>query len=129
MKNIKYLALVALALGVTACKPATGGNGGNSELTEYDKTVYVCFYADYNRVDIANPLAGFMWYPGVPLPVEEIPDMTNVEAPDGFTEFAGWSTHTIIDDLNDLWDFETDVASSDAISLDLFGIWLAEGEI
>ena len=61
--------------------------------------------------------------------VEEIPDMTSVEAPDGFTEFAGWSTHTIIDDLNDLWDFETDVASSDAISLDLFGIWLAEGEI
>lgn len=127
MKKVKLLALLTLLLGVTSC----GGKPSESEteLTEYDKTVYVCFYIDYNRVDIKNPLKDFMWYPGVPLPIEEIPDMSGVESLDGFSEFVGWSAHTIIDDLEDLWDFETDVASNDAISLDLYGVWVAPGEL
>ena len=127
MKKVKYLALLTLLLGVSACSPSKAEP--EKELTEYDKTVYVCFYIDYNRVDITKPLKDFMWYPGVPLPMEEIPDMTGVESLDGFSEFVGWSSHTLIDDLEDLWDFETDVASSDAISLDLFGVWVAPGEL
>jgi hypothetical protein len=126
MKNIKYLFLLPLLLGMTSCdKPKDPTSG----LTEYDKTVYVCFYIDYNRVDIKNPFKDFMWYPGVPLPLEEVPDMSGVEAPDGFSEFVGWSAHTIIDDLSDLWDFEKDTASASDTYLNLFGIWLAPGEI
>lgn len=133
MKKILLLSFLLLSLGLTSCGQSNTGSESESEsqseLTEDDKTVYVSFYADYNRVDLANPLLGFMWYPGELIPVEMVPDLSDVEAPSGYPEFAGWSTHTLIDDLNDLWDFSEDRIPHGIHSIDFFGIWFAEGEI
>lgn len=140
MKKLLILSALLITFGLASCDfnplPESESTSiesevtsESSELTEYDKTVYVCFYADYNRVDLSNPLVGFMWYPGELLPTDMIPDMSEVEGADGYTHFAGWSTHTLIDDLEDLWDFETDRVPNAVNSLDLFGIWFSEGEI
>ena len=141
MKKILLLSFLLFTLGLTSCvkgRPpvpsestgdSTSESESESELTEYDKTVYVSFYADYNRVDLANPLVGFMWYPDQLIPAELIPDLTDIEAPAGYPEFAGWSTHTLIDDLDDLWDFAHDKVPVGVNSLDLFGIWFAEDEL
>lgn len=141
MKKLLILSALLITFGLAGCKnnhvvesesdipTESDVDSESSELTEYDKTVYVCFYADYNRVDLSNPLVGFMWYPGELLPTDMIPDMSEIEGADGYTEFAGWSTHTLIDDLDDLWDFETDRVPNAVNSLDLFGIWFSEGEI
>lgn len=144
MKKIKILSLLLMVFALASCgkghkptsepseEPTTSESESieeSSELTEDDKVVYVCFYADYNRVNLSKPLLDFMWYPGQLIPEEMIPNMDEVEAPHGYPVFAGWSTHTLIDDLNDLWDFRTDKVPTGVYSLDLFGIWFAEGEL
>lgn len=137
MKKLLILSALLITFSLAGCDQSTPPVGSSEsdvtdseskELTEDDKTVYVCFYADYNRSDLAKPLVGFMWWPGELIPASMAPDMSEVEGIGGYQEFAGWSTHTLVDDLELLWDFETDRVPS-GNSLDLFGIWFSEGEL
>ena len=136
MKKKILLLLPALLMTLAACnnnnKGGGGGSGGHEsgELPE-DKEVTIYCYLDYNHADEENPYLKAEWYEGVPFSKEDIglTDPTNEQASYlEFAHFKGWSIHPIIDDLEDLWDFENDYKEKDerGYVLQLYGIWLEE---
>lgn len=96
-----------------------------SEGEDDDKVVFVRFYLDYNNVTEEGKLAEFMWYQNVPLKgCTDVPANPTVPADPAFPYFIGWSTHTIIDSKNDLWNMDTDYVDGTQYTLTLYGIWL-----
>lgn len=99
-----------------------------SDGSDEDKDVDVFFYLDYNNVDEEDSnklIASFKWYQNVPLiGCPDIPqDLDSSLASDpAFPYFIGWSSHTIIDSKDDLWDIENDVISG-TYHMNLYGIW------
>lgn len=99
-----------------------------SEGEDEDKNVDVFFYLDYNNVDEDDPnklLASFKWYQNVPLKgckdIPADPDSSMASDP-AFPYFIGWSSHTIIDSKDDLWDMDNDVITG-TYHIVLYGIW------
>ena len=92
-----------------------------------EKNVTVYFFLDYNNVDIEAEvgdklLAKFKWYQDVPLASAPIPANPTKAADPAFPYFVGWSSHTIIDTKNDLWDMEKDVIGTRSF-IYIYGIW------
>ena len=92
--------------------------------SETNLTIY--FYVDYNNVDIDNPYATLEWYTDVPLGTENMPAAPTSIPDPAFPVFKGWSDHTIIDDLADLWNFETGVVPVGTFVYVMYGIWFDE---
>ena len=89
-----------------------------------DKVVQVNFYIDFNNVDKKHPYKTFPWYQNVPLAGSSKLPSNPTEAPDpAFPYFVGWSTHTIVDTKDDLWNMETDSVDGTTFVLNLYGIW------
>lgn len=85
--------------------------------------LYVAFYLDYTCHEEYH---SYITTTDVLLtPPDTTP--TNAMATDpAFPNFLGWSSHTIIDSEEDLWDFETDmILSGERTYLYLYGIWVA----
>jgi uncharacterized protein YjdB len=101
-------------------------NEGDDE----DKCVLVRFYRDCNNVDPNDPdkmLAEFMWYQNVPLKTStDVPANPTLKPyqDQAFPYFIGWSTHTLIDSKDDLWNMDTDCVDGTVYTLTLYGIWL-----
>ena len=101
------------------------------EEDDEDKCVLVRFFLDYNNVDPNDTtgkkkLAEFMWYQNVPLKgADELPSnpTTSQAADPAFPYFIGWSTHTLIDTKDDLWNIDTDCVDGTVYTLTLYGIW------
>lgn len=111
---------------VTVNKPATPVGPEDDD----DKCVEVRFYIDYNNIDKNKPYAKFNWYQNVPLiGAEELPANPTTSMDPAFPNFVGWSTHTIIDSKDDLWEMAKDFVDGTQYTLTLYGIWLAEGEV
>lgn len=92
---------------------------------EDDKVVLVRFYLDYNNITEEGKLAEFMWYQNVPLKGSaDVPANPTVPADPAFPYFVGWSTHTLIDSKDDLWNMDTDFVDGTEYTLTLYGIWL-----
>ena len=110
---------------------------------DYTKNISVYFFIDYNNVDINDPtaiedpitheksggtklLAQFKWYGDRPISESgKVPsDITDARRMDpAFPYFIGWSSHTIIDTKNDLWDMEHDLIGSSLSFIYFYGIW------
>lgn len=142
MKMNKLLLLSVLSLGLLmGCtgnnNPSqSGGNSGNESESDnpsssssepiIEKKVTVNFYLDYNHV--SNDQIIFTTQVDNGGLISEKP--TNpTEAPyPEFPVFKGWSKKEIIDDINDLWNFESDIVIANSGVFSLYGIWVAEGE-
>lgn len=115
---------------------ATGGgksatcNVTVQEKVDPQKVVDVYFFLDYNNIDMEDTtgkklLATFKWYQDKPFVGDEvapIPSDPTEYTDDAFPYFIGWSSHTIIDTKNDLWNLEEDVVGQKYF-LYLYGIW------
>lgn len=100
--------------------------GSDTPVGEPDVTIY--FFIDFNNVDIDDTtgtklISKIDWYSEKPIREDLIPANPSVAPDKAFPNFLGWSTHTIIDDPNDLWDFAKDVVPYGTYVLRLYGIW------
>lgn len=134
-KTNLFLLLACSALVLSAC----GGKGGkedniSSEEDSSSESIYtgptslfVAFFLDYNVADFDNPYYSYLTEQNTLLhEPEKCP--TAEDAPDkNYPIFKGWSSHTVIDDDSDLWNFETDVVGYGERSyLYFYGIWEAD---
>lgn len=110
---------------------------GQEEEEEEEANKLVNFYIDYNNIDPQDKtgtklLASFKWYKSKPLalagdllpadPADKVDSNGNPLPGVPFPYFIGWSSHTIIDSKEDLWDMEHDTIGYFSI-LNLYGIW------
>lgn len=102
---------------------------GEEEEEEEERNKTVNFYIDYNNIDPKDTtgtklLASFKWYKSKPLSESGLvpADPEDRGADEQFRYFIGWSSHTIIDSKEDLWDMEHDTIGYFSI-LNLYGIW------
>ena len=91
-----------------------------------DTTCTVYFFIDYNNVDEKDTsgtklLKQFRWYGNVPIGTNKPADPTVAPDP-AFPYFIGWSSHTIIDSVNDLWDMDKDLIGNEYF-IYFYGIW------
>lgn len=105
-----------------------GGEGGEIIDDEDLLTCTVYFFIDYNNIDLDDDtgtklLTSFKWYADRPLSESgKVPaDPTKAMDP-AFPYFIGWSSHTIIDSKDDLWNMSTDVVGN-AFYFYIYGIW------
>ena len=112
------------------CEITVSDEGGEEE--DDDKTVEIYFFIDYNNIDFEDTtgkrmLAHFYWYPDQPLKnCSDVPadPLDSAHPTSDFPYFIGWSTHTIIDSKDQLWNMDTDVPGPKT-ALYLYGIWAA----
>ena len=87
--------------------------------------VRVDFYLDYNQVDAKNIYVSYVIKKGTH--VKEPKKPTTPPMPE-FPVFKGWSKKEIIDNYQDLWNFDRDVVDTLGNVFNLYGIWVCEGE-
>ena len=90
--------------------------------------ITVNFYADYNQKIAKNIYSTQKWDFGDKVVKIAGPSTPNDPA---FPNFIGWSLKEVIDDKKDLYDFSkplTEDIVDHTNTLELFGIWFAEGE-
>ena len=129
MKKLRFILLPLLAFSLISCggasDPGTSTSSGASDTSiDYDTDVTVNFYADYNMAVDGTTFKVVTVKNGQKL---ENPGTPQVVLPE-FPVFKGCSTHEIINDLKYLWDFDKDVVMTSKPTLNLYGIWVAEGE-
>ena len=117
--------IVASANGKSAKCAVTVRESG-VEPEDYDCSIY--FFVDYNNIDENDEtgtklLAKFDWYTDRPISESgKVPADPTKALDKAFPYFIGWSSHTIIDSKDDLWDMEHDVVGN-AHFIFLYGIW------
>ena len=136
MKMNKLLLLSVLSLGLLmGCtgnnNPSQGGSGSDdtsssSSESIIEKKVTVNFYLDYNHVS-KDQIIFTVEVDNGGLISEKPTNPTEAPYPE-FPVFKGWSKKEIIDDINDLWNFESDIVIANSGVFSLYGIWVAEGE-
>ena len=129
-----FLAALSIVM-VSGCKKnkqPTSDSEPISESTSSEETsipdvmITVKFYLDYNQVEAKEVYHTVEVKNGSKL--EEPTRPTPPLFPE-FPVFKGWSQKEIIDDVKDLWNFDTDVVKVTlGTSLNLYGIWVAQGE-
>ena len=115
-----------------SCTVTVTAQGGGEEY----RNINVYFFIDYNNVDPNDKtgtklLAKFKWYGDRPISESgEVPDFkvndpaTDARALDpAFPYFIGWSSHTIIDTKDDLWDMDKDLIGPSLSFIYFYGIW------
>ncbi len=136
MKMNKLLLLSVLSLGLLmGCtgnnNPSQGGSGSDdtsssSSESIIEKKVTVNFYLDYNHVS-KDQIIFTVEVDNGGLISEKPANPTEAPYPE-FPVFKGWSKKEIIDDINDLWNFESDIVIANSGVFSLYGIWVVEGE-
>ena len=119
---MKKIVLVLLAAGVTALS-LTGCKNSSAD----DGKITVNFYVDYNQVNANEIYHTEKVKNGSKLKKPNDPGETNFAE---FPVFLGWSKKGVIDNKEDLWDFSVDrVDVKEGVkTLNIYGIWVAEGE-
>lgn len=132
MKKVILTLLVLSSFALFGCKENGGSSSGNpiepSSSSEpiIEKKVTVNFYLDFSQVDAKNVYYTCEIDNGSL--ISEIPaNPTEAPFPE-FPVFKGWSKKEVIDEINDLWDFSSDIVIANSGTFNLFGIWVAQGE-
>ena len=104
-----------------------GGGSGGGDTSEYDGKIGVSFYLDYNQITAGVVYETYRIENHKKL--TKPADPTEAPLPE-FPVFKGWSQKEIIDNDDDLWDFDKDVMDvpEGYRTFNMFGIWVAEGE-
>ena len=112
--------------GDTPVNPSGGDGGDDTPVVDPTVTITVNFYQDYNQVAAKNVYMSMGVANGSKLTKPADPTTSNYPE---FPVFKGWSKKEVIDDVKDLWNFDTDVvAVTSGKTLNLYGIWVAKGE-
>ena len=126
--------VVAVGLGNCTITASANNKSASCSVTvkeasedDPDRNVTVYFFLDYNNVDMYDEsgtklLAKFKWYQDRPLTDAPLPEDPSAAADPAFPYFVGWSSHTIIDTKDDLWDLENDVIGTRTFIF-IYGIW------
>ena len=136
MKRVLFSLLVLSSIALTGCIEPSGTSDSNqssqttsqtsSSTSIVERKVTVNFYLDYNQV-----LAGNVYFTtqvdNGSLITEKPANPTESNYPE-FPVFKGWSNKEIIDNLDDLWNFDVDIVIGNSGTFNLFGIWVAQGE-
>ena len=126
MKKTNLLPLILLSFSLISC----GGMIDPVESTEsisydYELTVTVNYYVDYNAIIAKEIYATETVKNGDKL--TKPADPTTIPFPE-FPVFKGWSKYEIVDDASKIFNFDKDVCLSTTSTLNMFGIWVAQGE-
>ena len=92
-----------------------------------DLIVIVRFYIDYNHQNTTEDIYYSCQVQNGFLITAKPADPPQSYYPE-FPNFKGWSEKEIIDNYNDLWNFDSDVMASTMQVLRMYGIWMAPGE-
>ena len=132
---VLFAALSLIMASGCSCKKKNSSNSDSGSISEStsvsesinpDVMITVNFYLDFNQVEAKEIYYTTQVNNGSKL--QEPTKPTTYLYPD-FPVFKGWSQKEIIDDVKDLWNFDTDtVRVTRGTSLNLYGIWVAEGE-
>lgn len=136
MKKLFFPFLLALPLLMTSCfsnrnNQSSGSNSSSeqnsSEIPEKDK-ITVTFYEDLNQKIAKNIYKRevLTWGDKIERPADP-----SAPLDPAFPVFKGWSLKDVIDDDSDLFDFSKPLSEEfvdSYMTVDLFGIWVAEGE-
>lgn len=116
MKNkISSLLLVGFALlSLPGCKKTP-------DPIDESKTITVNFYVDYNYA--AEQIIYHTCDVYLNAKITDIPANPTENMFVDFPNFLGWSSQQLIDDVNDLWDFEVDIVDTTYSTLSTYGIW------
>lgn len=123
----------ALSIGTTIITASANGKSATctvtvtpSEEEETDCNIY--FFIDYNN---NNPndttgtqlLAKFRWYSDRPLSASgQVPSDPTTPLDPAFPYFIGWSSHSVVDSKDQLWDMDVDVVGN-ANFIYIYGVW------
>ena len=126
MKKTNLLPLILLSFPLISC----GGMIDPAESTEsisydYELTVTVNYYVDYNAIIAKEIYATETVKNGEKL--TKPADPTSAPFPE-FPVFKGWSKYEIVDDTSKIFNFDKDVCLSTTATMNMFGIWVAQGE-
>lgn len=120
-KTLLVSLLMVSALMVVGCKNKKGNT------SEDDGKITVNFYLDYNQIT-----AGEIYYT---YRIENNSKLTKPADPtEGkypeFTVFKGWSSKELIYNMDELWNFDTDVMNvkEGYRTFNMFGQWVSQGE-
>lgn len=123
MKKKVCILLSLLLIPLISCsggkKSSTiSSSSGNTSSSSLDETKFsVTYYLDYNHVDSANPYKYEVYDINSKINKPADPEVVDP----AFPFFVGWSTRTQIASESQLWDFETVITTSTALTL--YGIW------
>ena len=135
MNKLVLLSILSLGLlvGCTNTNNPSNNQSGSDDTSNVsssesiiEKKVTVNFYLDYNHVSNDQIIFTTQIDNGG-LITEKPANPTEAPYPE-FPVFKGWSKREIIDDVNDLWNFEADIVVANSGVFSLYGIWVAEGE-
>ena len=130
MKKKLFISLLAIPFVLSGCfliNRNSNNSGKNSSIDE-DEQITVTFYLDLNQKIAKNVYNKqvLTWNDKITKPTDPTEGLDPANP-----VFKGWSMKEIIDDDADLFDFNTklteDIVDS-FMTVDLFGIWVAEGE-
>ena len=136
MKRVLFSLLVLSSIALTGCIEQGGSSSSgqssqdssqsSSSTSIVERKVTVNFYLDYNQV-----LAGNVYFTtqvdNGSLITEKPANPTESNYPE-FPVFKGWSNKEIIDNLDELWNFDVDIVIGNTGTFNLYGIWVAQGE-
>ena len=130
MKKKLFISLLAIPMVLSACSifNRKSNNSGNTGSIDEDDQITVTFYLDLNQKIAKNVYNKqiLTWNQKITKPADPTEGLDPANP-----VFKGWSMKEIIDDDADLFNFDTklteDIVDS-FMAIDLFGIWVAEGE-
>ena len=108
-----------LAMSVTGC---SGGDDDTGE--KLPENVVVTFYIDFTQQDGEEYYAVQTIKQGEKVVAPETPTQSQFKE---FPVFLGWSEKEIIDNKQDLWNFDNTITSKTG-TFSIYGIWVAKGE-
>ena len=131
MKKLIIALCLATSLFMVGCKKNNKPSSDSSDTTTEESidpsvVVTVNFFLDYNDVSVTGRYYRCQVNAGS-LITDVPPKPTTPPMPE-FPTFLGWSKKEVINDSKDLWDFSKDIVPSKSTVLNLYGIWVAQGE-
>ena len=130
ISKLLKLGLLATPLLLTGCNSSsdsgggsTPGGGGGGE----DDRIEIRYYLDYTFEDTEETYATLKIKNGSKIGQPNEPQSAPSKE---FPIFVGWSKKPIIDDTEDLWNFDSDVVNitDGSKTFSIYGIWFASGE-
>ncbi len=127
MKKLLLSLFVLSSIGLAACIGG-GKKSDKSGSSEWDGKIEVIFYQDYNQIRIKEVYTSYRVENHTKLTKPADPTESNYPE---FPVFIGWSRKEIVDNTEDLWDFENDTldVKDNVKEFVLFGQWVAEGDL
>ena len=128
LKKLGLITLLASASLLSACSGCSNTNndssGNSGDIPE--GYVRVFYYVDFNQPDSGEVYYTHDYELGSKIDKPETPSVPDPAYP----VFLGWSYKEVIDNKDDLWNFDTDTLTMPygGNMFNIYGIWVAAGE-